>query len=357
MTAPVLDLAVLKSWDFGQSRATSDGKLPYRMDHLEQLGIRLHWTDRLLETAWLGSRSGRLIRSIESATVPFAQTVMLAPVIRRCAATLAFFESEANFLAVLRRLSRREVRTPFVVMTSWLSEVLSNAGRVRRYEYRWAYRSVDVVYYFSRNQGTILQQALGLPPERLRYLPFGVDTETFTPTGAPDEEYVLAVGRDRARDWPTLFEAVGSLDASVKVCCRPSQIRGLEVPENVELLGYVDRDRYRKLLGSAKVVAVLTKPVRYPSGQSVLLEAMAMGRTVVVTNTPSISDYIRDGVDCIAVPPGDPAAVRRAIEEAAADDALRGRIGANARRVVEERYNCATMWGSVARDLFELTGR
>ena len=353
---PKLDLAVLKSWDFAESRRTSGGHLPYRMDHLERDGIRLHWTDRVHTDSWAHSRSGRLIRRLESATVPFAQTALMAPQIRRCDATFAMFESEANCLAIVRNLGRRSARSPFLVMTSWLSQILSTAPRSLRAQYRLAYRSVDIVYYLASNQRPILEQALRLPPERLRYIPFGVDSETFVPSSLPDGDYLLAVGRDSARDWPTFFEAVRSIKMPVKVCCRLSQLTGITVPPNVQILGHVDRDRYRELLGRARVVAVLTRPVSYPSGQSVLLEAMAMGRTVVVTDTASMRDYVRDGVDCLTVPPRDPSATAKKIEQAAGDDALRSVIGAEARRIVEARYDSSSMWGSIARDLFDLIG-
>lgn len=353
---PRLDLAVLKSWNFDDHRLLNGGRLPYRMDHLERQGFRLHWTDRPHGDQWTGSRTGRLLRRLESATVPFAQTLILAPRIRRCSATLALFESEGNFLAIARHLSRRSRRSPFVVMTSWLSELLRTGGRLRRQQYRWAYKSVDVVYYLSRNQRAVLEDTLGLAGERLRYLPFGVDTETFRPPDGADGGYLLAVGRDRARDWPTFFEAARDLDMPVKVCCRPSQIKGIAVPDNVEVLGYVDRGRYRELLGAARVVAVLARPVEYPSGQSVLLEAMAMGRTVVVTSTPALADYLRDGVDCLAIPSGDPDAARQRIVEAASDDQLRVRIGTSARQIAEAKYDSARMWASIARDLRELVG-
>ena len=94
---------------------------------------------------------------------------------------------------------------------------------------------------------------------------------------------VLAVGRDRGRDWRTFFDAVRNTDLRVRVVCRPALLAGLDVPANVEVVGVVDRASYRELLASAAVVAVITETLPYPTGQSVLLEAMAMGRCCVVT--------------------------------------------------------------------------
>jgi glycosyltransferase involved in cell wall biosynthesis len=199
---------------------------------------------------------------------------------------------------------------------------------------------VDRLYYFSQNQGPVLAEHLGLGADRLRCIPFGVDDETFTPSGEADSDYVLVVGRDSGRDWPTLFSALEGVDLPVKLCCRPADIAGLRVPAEVDVLGYVDRTVYRELLGRARVVALATKPLLYPSGQSVLLEAMAMARTVVVTESPALADYVVDGTTALCVPQGDAAALRRRIVEAAGDDDLRGEVGRQARNEVDSGTRC-----------------
>jgi glycosyltransferase involved in cell wall biosynthesis len=142
----------------------------------------------------------------------------------------------------------------------------------------------------------------------------------------------------------------------VKICCRPRDLEGHRVPRGVEVLGYVEREVYRRLLGRARVVAIAARPVVYPSGQSVLLEAMAMGRTVVVTRTEALAGYVTEGATALTVPPGDPSALRERILEAAGDDELRGRLGLCGRGAVEGIFNARTMWATVAQDLLELRG-
>ena len=351
-----MEVAVLKSWDFGDWRDRyGDGtKLPYRMDHLESNGVRLRWTDAIHRKSWQDSKPGRMLQQFEGAVVPFAQTAILTSDIRRAPVTLAMFESEGNCLALWRRLWPYPKRSVLAVMTCWLAHILTSCSDHRLAAYRWAYDSIDRLYYLSSNQGSILQERLRLPADRLRYVPFGVDTETFCPSGAPDGDYLLVVGRDRGRDWSTLFDAVKGLDMPVKLCCRLSDVAGYEIPSNVEVLGYVDRVIYRNLLGRARVVAVASRPVVYPSGQSVMLEAMAMGRTVVVTKTEALNDYVRDGVNSIAVPVGDALALREMIRTASADDELRQHLGAGARWSALESFSAKAMWAAIAADLLEL---
>jgi glycosyltransferase involved in cell wall biosynthesis len=279
-----------------------------------------------------------------------ARTIADAPI------TLAMFESEANALAAARTACPGRRSSILAVVSCWLAQVLEGCRPARRAAYRWAYQSVDRLYYFSQNQGSVLAEHLGFGSDRLRYLAFGVDEETFVPTEEEDDDYVLVVGRDSGRDWPTLFSALDGIDLPVKLCCRPRDIAGLRVPARVEVLGYVDRTIYQHLLGRARVVVIAAKPLLYPSGQSVLLEAMAMARTVVVTGTPALEDYIADGVTALVVPPGDHAALRRRVMEAARDDPLRAQIGRQAREEVVRSFSARKMWATVADDLLE-TGR
>ena len=90
------------------------------------------------------------------------------------------------------------------------------------------------------------------------------------------------------------------------------------------------------------------------AGQSVLLEAMACGRCVAVTETEAMRDYIDDGVTNLALPLHDPQGVAEVIAAAAADDAKRERIGAAARDAAVEQFPFRRTWQEIARALAEL---
>jgi glycosyltransferase involved in cell wall biosynthesis len=105
------------------------------------------------------------------------------------------------------------------------------------------------------------------------------------------------------------------------------------------------------------LVAIATKPLLYPSGQSVLLEAMAMARAVVVTGTPALADYVADGETALVVPPGDAEALRDRLVEVARDDVLRAEVGRKAREAVEHSFSARAMWGAVANDVLALCQR
>jgi len=344
-----LDVALLKNLRFGDPTA---GPLPYRADHLMRHGIALHTTDRPWRAPFTRPPLARVPEHL-------VQVAALAPRILTCPVTLAMFESSAHPLGLARDLVPPLRRAPLAVISCWLPEVLAAAGPARLRWYRRAYRHVDRLFYFSHNQRDLLADLLDLDDDRLAHLTFGVDVDELASTvpGGAEVGPILAPGRDRGRDWPTLFAAVDRAGVDCTVFCRPSELGEARVPDGVVVMGMVDRATYRRQLASSRAVVVATHVLGYPTGQTVLLEAMAAGKACIVTDTPALREYVEPGVTALTVPPHDPdalAEVLRAVDRGEVDTT---RLGERARRAARERFDARGMWDDVARHLFELAGR
>ncbi|MDE0830661.1 MAG: glycosyltransferase, partial [Vicinamibacterales bacterium] len=74
-----------------------------------------------------------------------------------------------------------------------------------------------------------------------------------------------------------------------------------------------------------------------------LVEAMALGRSVVTTGVGGIPEVVEDGVSARVVPPRNPAALAAAMLELLGDDVLARQLGAQAQRVAAERFSAARM--------------
>jgi glycosyltransferase involved in cell wall biosynthesis len=342
VTRGPLDVVWLKSPDVREWRRLYGGpdgtQLPYRIDHLRRHGIRLHWSDSNHRRPWTLRPAAAVVRRGEAVGAPFLQTLALTRRIAASPVTLAMFESEGNFLAWLRsRRIRPYTRTKLIVIACWLPELLPNMAPRRLARYRAAYRCVDRLVFFSSNQAASYRRWLGLPAERLAFIPFGVDEDFFRPA-SEGGDHVLAVGRDRGRDWPTLLEAARRSELPVKILCRPRDLGDLPIPPNVEVIGYVDRHRYRSLLATARFMAIATTPRQYPSGQTVLLEAAAMGKSAVMTAAPASDDY-QKALPVELVPPGDPASLVAAMERVWRDPPSSS---------LPTRFTASAMWADVA---------
>jgi glycosyltransferase involved in cell wall biosynthesis len=74
---------------------------------------------------------------------------------------------------------------------------------------------------------------------------------------------------------------------------------------------------------------------------NVVLEAMASGRPVIASEIAAIASAVRDGETGLLVAPGDPLALRAALERVARDRALAGAMGAAARTLVQQEFELA----------------
>ena len=70
-----------------------------------------------------------------------------------------------------------------------------------------------------------------------------------------------------------------------------------------------------------------------------VLEAMACGRAIITTDTPGCRETVQDGVNGFLVPVGDAAALAAAMERFHLDPGLAARMGAESRRIAEEKYD------------------
>jgi glycosyltransferase involved in cell wall biosynthesis len=72
-------------------------------------------------------------------------------------------------------------------------------------------------------------------------------------------------------------------------------------------------------------------------------EAMAMGRPIVTTDAPGCRQTVVEGVNGYLVPVGDAAALAAAMAHFLSDPSLVERMGADSRRLAEERYDMDTV--------------
>jgi glycosyltransferase involved in cell wall biosynthesis len=238
--------------------------------------------------------------------------------------------------------ARLRGRPAVVAFNISLCTAYARSSPARRRLMGAALRSTTAVVCLASAQRDLLLRQHELPPERVHMVPLGVDPQFFRPQAPPRDGYVLAVGRDMARDYATFAEAVAGLDARSIIVASERNLSDVTLPRNTELRLDVSYTELRDLYAGAACVVLPTRRYGYPygadcSGQTVMLDAMAMGRPIVASERATLSDYVEHGETSLLVPPEDPAALRSAIERVLGDQALGAALGTAARRVVVER--------------------
>jgi hypothetical protein len=165
----------------------------------------------------------------------------------------------------------------------------------------------------------------GVDPERVFFTPY-CHTLSDADLAAPvTSDGGVFAGGNSLRDYSALVEAAGEVDEAVVLAT--TKVEGPTAP-NVTA-GPVPHDRFFELLRAAKAVVVpLEDRDDRTAGQQTYLNAMALGKPVVVTDSPGVRDYVEDGRTGLVVAPGDAAAMARALRwtldpaNAAAIDAM-----------------------------------
>ncbi len=101
-------------------------------------------------------------------------------------------------------------------------------------------------------------------------------------------------------------------------------------------LGEIPNERLRAVYNTAAIVLDLSD---YQALGRIGLEGMACGAATVLTKVGGISEYIRDGVNTLAIDPEDEAGIVEAVLRLVGDPGLRARLVAEGLRTVEQ-FSC-----------------
>lgn len=242
----------------------------------------------------------------------------------------------------LPALSRRLLRTE--TFTVLLNVILEGSGNLD-FVLNPILRGVDVLAYDARAMSEILVGRIGLKQDRLFYLPYGVDTSFFSPASQEADTKIMSVG-DTNRDYETLLRSVKILGLRCKIfSSRVLPLPGRAsfdlnaVPPSLATVSFVEAKLLRGEYARSEIVVIPLNASRTASGVTSLLEAMSMGKAVIVAGTSGILDYVEDGRTAFVYRPGDHLHLTEQIERLLQDDNSRARLGREARKEVERSFS------------------
>jgi glycosyltransferase involved in cell wall biosynthesis len=238
---------------------------------------------------------------------------------------------------VLARRARLVARTPVVYVSVGLLDRIARlrGGRTRR-RYLDAVGSVDAVVAYGHAEAEQLRawlSRLDAPPP-VAFVPFGVDTEAFTPRDVVPDADVVSIGADPHRDYEALARlARATPDLSYRAVAAPEQAHILGAIPNLELETALPFATVPDRLARGRVVVLPVRENAYSGATTTLLQALAMARPVVVSRTSAIADGygLVDGEHCRLVPPSDDDALAGAVAELLDDPAGASAMGMRGR--------------------------
>jgi glycosyltransferase involved in cell wall biosynthesis len=195
----------------------------------------------------------------------------------------------------------------------------------------------------------------GLPSERIKITPNGVDTEKFRPRNTSEARARLGLGQSLVLGFVGYIREWHGLDVMIDVLARPAlahthllivgngptlpslkeRARQLGMLERVHFTGTMPRESLPELT-SCIDIALQPNVTPYASPLK-LFEYMAAARAIVAPASPNIREILDDGVDGVLFAPGSAEAMAGAIERLAGDAAMRERLGKAAAQKIAGR--------------------
>jgi len=261
-------------------------------------------------------------------------------------------------LPALHLKTRGRLKVPLVYVSIGLPERMmaveaKSPARATRYRRRMS--CVDRFVAYGWAEAEWLRQWLG-DEKKVRFVPFGVDTETWRPEADAKEEIdVLGIGYDPMRDFDLLADFARRYPA-VSVCLATSRERAKELgnlPSNLQIRIRVPIEKLKDIISAARVVVLPVKENTYSGATTTLLQCMAMGKAVAVSRVGAIREGygFEDGVNLRWMEPGSQKSLDKVVAGLLMNPELRHRLGEAARRHVVENLGWNRYVGKIEKCL------
>ena len=190
----------------------------------------------------------------------------------------------------------------------------------------------DRVAMFLPISAAVAQACLpGVEPERITVVPSFVDDDlardAVRPEFLPDGDFVLfvgALGEHKGAGLVAMAHRQMATDAPLVMLGS----RRADTPDLGERAIVRSGVPHRLIMGAYAAASVVAVPSRWAEPQGlVAIEAMTAGAPVVASAVGGLAELVEPGVSGVLVPPGDAAALARALDGLLADPGRRARMG------------------------------
>ncbi len=233
-------------------------------------------------------------------------------------------EAEHLSAALLLRLKGRARGNPMLLAQSvWLVDRWARYGALRKWAYKKLLARADVLTTHASENAQMARDYFKRDVKQVFYGINPIDFPLQEPTAWQPHTPVriAAIGNDRDRDWESLAQAFRQNPAhEVRIATRRRVSKALNA-SNVKIAPAIGMKAARELYDWADVIVVPLRPNSHVSGITVVLEAVALGKPVIVSDVGSLRDYF--GPEHVFyVPPHDVPALQRTLDTIVADPAL-----------------------------------
>lgn len=329
---------ILKEGTFAYGRTN----LFYGSDCLHKYNIEAKYSNYGFERSfipWLSRKLSAFIQNFFNFPIDFSQIITSYTKILK--SDIIFATSQRQGLPLVLLKYFKIVRKPVVFGSIGFPELLKttfkpNIGFLKR-----VFKCADKIICYGWQEKEDIKSLLDVNDKKIEFIPLGVDTHFFRPDSSKVMDFILSAGIDKNRDYQTLLSAVNNLNMNILLVTSAENIEGLKIPANIKVYYKVPYVKLKEFCAQSRFIVIPVKENSYTAGTITLLEAMAMTKAVIVSNTGAIKKgyNFSHNENCFLVTPGDVDELKSAINYLYNHPEECIRIGRNARKTVEEHYS------------------
>jgi len=281
-----------------------------------------------------------------------------------CQALISFI-TMPNIIALLAKFFF-DRRLKVVINVHDVTSRILEHSKLKRFEQfllrrliRFFYPRADVIVAVAQGIKRDLMESFGVPAQKIVVIHNPIDVQGICaraaePVAHPwfadrSEPLIIAVGRlVKLKGFDLLIRSVAQLSVPAKLAIigdgeERAALEGLVtefgLTDRVMLLGFQENPWKYMARADLFVLSSLTEGM-----PNVIGEAMALGLPVVATDcSPGVREYLDDGRAGLLVPPGDPRALARGIEQLLSDEPLRQELARRGRERIAQFDLSATV--------------
>jgi len=243
------------------------------------------------------------------------------------------------YSSILREKVTWENADAIIANSQSLKKELINLYDIPRKNVHVVYNGVDLRTFFPRESRESILKALGLDLKSYIILYLGGFRLVKGPVQIVEAMQKI---HERFQDIRLLFVGGSHPLDKRHVKALPKAFRFLREKGVIHLIGNISHSRLPEYYSAADTVVV---PSIYDTFPKVVLESMACGTPVIVSNVGGIQELVTDEETGILVSPNNEDELASAIIRIVSDPSLRKKISSKAKKLVEEQFS----WENIAK--------
>lgn len=257
------------------------------------------------------------------------------------------------------------------LVSAWGDDVLilPKKSRMIRHFTKRVLSSADLVYAVSHDIQNRILGDFGIASSKIRYFPFGIDTDLFAPEpdSRKNSKDTIGVFSNRGfflvydnatlvRGFALAYKEEGRLRLTLKgEGPEEMSVRNLAASLGLsEVVSFRKKTDYTEVPQDYREADIFITTARSDGTPVSVLEAMASGLPCIAPRVGGIPEWIEHNKTGLLIQPGSPELVAEALRKLAAEPALRIRLGSAAREMIVKNGQWNSLMAQAEKDYQEL---